>query len=141
MNWLAIFVDYGIIGILALLSILVVALSIERFLFFKQIDPAQYVSRNVLELALAKNLHIIGTIAGNTPYVGLLGTVLGIMLTFYNISTSSHMETETIMLGLSLALKATAIGLIVAIISVALYNQLTRQAKNLLLQWDIHHER
>ena len=71
-------------------------------------------------------MHLIGTIAGNTPYVGLLGTVLGIMMTFHTISTSSHMETEAIMVGLSLALKATAIGLVVAIIAVALYNLLVR---------------
>ena len=86
-------------------------------------------------------MHLIGTIAGNTPYVGLLGTVLGIMMTFHTISTSSHMETEAIMVGLSLALKATAIGLVVAIIAVALYNLLVRKTKDILLQWDIRHER
>ena len=141
MNWLATLVDYGIIGILLLLSILVVTLATERFLFFRRLDPAQYTSRNVLELHLSRNMHLIGTIAGNTPYVGLLGTVLGIMMTFHTISTSSHMETEAIMVGLSLALKATAIGLVVAIIAVALYNLLVRKTKDILLQWDIRHER
>ena len=141
MNWLATLVDYGIIGILLLLSILVVTLATERFLFFRRLDPAQYTSRNVLELHLSRNMHLIGTIAGNTPYVGLLDTVLGIMMTFHTISTSSHMETEAIMVGLSLALKATAIGLVVAIIAVALYNLLVRKAKDILLQWDIRHER
>ena len=51
------------------------------------------------------------------------------------------METEAIMVGLSLALKATAIGLVVAIIAVALYNLLVRKAKDILLQWDIRQER
>lgn len=41
------------------------------------------------------------------------------------------------MVGLSLALKATAIGLVVAIIAVALYNLLVRKEKDILLQWDI----
>ena len=63
------------------------------------------------------------------------------MMTFHTISTSSHMETEAIMVGLSLALKATAIGLVVAIIAVALYNLLVRKTKDILLQWDIRHER
>ena len=67
MNWLATLVDYGIIGILLLLSILVVTLATERFLFFRRLDPAQYTSRNVLELRLLRNMHLIGTIAGNTP--------------------------------------------------------------------------
>nr|MBP7322889.1 MotA/TolQ/ExbB proton channel family protein [Deltaproteobacteria bacterium] len=46
-----------------------------------------------------------------------------------------------IMVGLALALKATAVGLVVAIPSVVLYNVLLRKAKVLLLQWEIDHGR
>ena len=141
MNWIVNLVDFGVVGVLLLLSVLVVALSIERRIFFKHVDVATYSSRNQLELQLAKNMQIIGTVAGNAPYIGLLGTVLGIMLTFHHISQSSNMETLAVMAGLSLALKATAIGLVVAIVSVVLYNLLARQAKDILLQWEIHHER
>ena len=141
MNWLVSLIDYGIVGVLVVLSILVVTMATERILFFRHIDLNDYPSRHLLELHLSKNMSVIGTVAGNTPYVGLLGTVLGIMMTFHAIGTSANMETGTIMTGLALALKATAIGLAVAILSVALYNLLVRRAKNILLQWDIHHER
>jgi biopolymer transport protein ExbB len=73
-------------------------------------------------------------------YVGLLGTVLGIMLTFYNLGLDTSIDTGKIMIGLALALKATAAGLIVALISVVLYNALLRKAKVLILEWEIAHE-
>ncbi|MDD2583282.1 MAG: MotA/TolQ/ExbB proton channel family protein, partial [Desulfuromonadaceae bacterium] len=68
---------------------------------------------------------------------GLLGTVLGIMLTFYNIGQDAAMDTGKIMTGLALALKATAVGLVVALIAVVLYNALLRKVKVLMLQWEI----
>ncbi|NLC24797.1 TonB-system energizer ExbB [Oxalobacter vibrioformis] len=140
MEWLADLIDYGVIGVLFLLSLVVVALAVERYLFYRRVDPVAYASRNRLELQLAKNIHFIGTVASNAPYIGLLGTVLGIMLTFYNIGATSSIETSIIMLGLALALKATAIGLVVAIVAVVLYNFLARKARNILLEWDISHE-
>ena len=74
-------------------------------------------------------LHIIATIGSNAPYIGLLGTVLGIMLTFYTIGKEGLIDTSKIMTGLALALKATAIGLVVAIPSITFYNFLLRQVK------------
>ena len=90
---------------------------------------------------MTKKLHLIATIGSNAPYIGLLGTVLGIMLTFYTMGREGVMDTEHIMVGLALALKATAVGLVVAIPSVVLYNVLLRKAKVLLLQWEIDHGR
>ena len=140
MNWLVDLIDYGVVGVLLILSIVVVALSIERFLFFKGVAMEAYTSRNKLEYDLSRHLHIIGTIAGNVPYVGLLGTVLGIMVTFYQIGMTGSMDSPTVMVGLALALKATAIGLTIAIVAVMLYNMLVRRAKNILLLWDAAHE-
>jgi len=77
-------------------------------------------------------LVIIGTIAANAPYIGLLGTVLGIMLTFQTMGTSGTMAVSTIMIGLSLALKATAAGLLVAIPCVVMNNVLRRRANELV---------
>lgn len=141
MNWLVDLIDYGVVGVLLILSIVVVALSIERFLFFKGVAMEAYTSRNRLEYDLSRHLHIIGTIAGNVPYVGLLGTVLGIMVTFYQIGMTGSMDSRTVMVGLALALKATAIGLTIAIVAVMLYNMLVRRAKNILLLWDAAHEK
>jgi biopolymer transport protein ExbB len=69
--------------------------------------------------------------------VGLLGTVLGIMLTFYTMGREGFMDTNKIMVGLALALKATAVGLLVAIPSIVLYNVLLRKVKVLIAQWEI----
>lgn len=81
---------------------------------------------------------MIASIASNAPYLGLLGTVLGIMLTFYQIGLDAGaMDTGKIMTGLALALKATAVGLVVALVAVALYNALLRKAKVLSLRWEI----
>jgi biopolymer transport protein ExbB len=130
--------DYGVLGLLLLLSIIALALALDRFLIYRKTRVEEYSDRRSLELHLTKKLHLIATIGSNAPYIGLLGTVTGIMLTFYNIGTSGFNTTQ-IMTGLALALKATALGLLVAIPAVTLYNLLLRRCKVLLFQWDISH--
>ncbi len=141
MEWLRAFIDYGIIGLLIFLSIIAFGIAIERFYFFRNIKLDAYPDRQSLELEITKKIHLIATIGSNAPYIGLLGTVLGIMLTFYMIGQEGFMDTGRIMVGLALALKATAIGLLVAIPSVSLYNFLLRRVKVLLMSWEIEHER
>ncbi len=118
-------VDYGVISLLIVMSLVAVWLFIERIIFFRRIDIKSYKSKKHLDIALTKNLTIIGTIASNSPYIGLLGTVLAIMLTFINMG-NGDIEATKIMSSLALALKATAIGLVVAIISMVFYNILSR---------------
>ena len=77
---------------------------------------------------MTKHLTIIGTIASNSPYIGLLGTVLAIMLTFMTMG-NGDIEASKIMSSLALALKATAVGLVVAIVSQVFYNILGRFAE------------
>jgi biopolymer transport protein ExbB len=141
MEWLKAVVDYGIIGFLIFLSIIAIGVAIERFYFFKHINLDAYQDQKSLELELTKKIHLIATIGSNAPYIGLLGTVLGIMLTFYMIGQEGFMDTGKIMVGLALALKATAIGLLVAIPAVSLYNFLLRKVKVLQMSWEIEHER
>jgi biopolymer transport protein ExbB len=141
MEWLKTAIDYGIIWLLLLLSIVAVACAIERWLLFKKICLADYTDKKSLELELTKKLHLIATIGSNAPYLGLLGTVLGIMLTFYSMGNDGFMDTGKIMTGLALALKATAVGLLVAIPAVTLYNLLLRRVKVLMLRWEIMHGR
>ena len=59
------------------------------------------------------------------------------MLTFYNMGLDATADASKIMIGLALALKATAVGLVVALVSVVSYNALLRKAKVLLMQWEI----
>lgn len=141
MEWLKDAIDYGIIGFLTLLSFIAVAIAVERHLVFRNIRPADFRDKKSLELELTKKLHIIATIGSNAPYIGLLGTVLGIMLTFYTIGKDGLMDTNNIMAGLALALKATAVGLLVAIPSVVLYNFLLRKVKVIVMRWEIESSR
>jgi biopolymer transport protein ExbB len=139
MNALQNVVDYGIIGLLLALSLWTVAVAVERWLFYRRVDLAQYPNSLGLEMALTKHLVIIGTVAANAPYIGLLGTVLGIMLTFHTMGTSGTMAVNAIMIGLSLALKATAVGLLVAIPCVVMNNVLRRKVAELLALHKEHH--
>ncbi|MEP6957707.1 MAG: TonB-system energizer ExbB [Nitrospirota bacterium] len=139
MNALQNLVDYGIIGLLLVLSIWTMAVAVERWLFYRRVDLTQYPSNQGLEMALTKHLVIIGTVAANAPYIGLLGTVLGIMLTFHTMGTSGTMAVNSIMIGLSLALKATAVGLLVAIPCVVMNNVLRRKVAELLVLHKARH--
>jgi biopolymer transport protein ExbB len=133
------FVDYGVIGLLIVLSLWTLAVAVERWLYYRQVNPKQFNDIQVMEMALTKRLVIIGTVAANAPYIGLLGTVLGIMLTFHTMGTSGTMAVGTIMIGLSLALKATAVGLLVAIPCVVLNNVLRRKVSELLSLYKVQH--
>lgn len=137
MEWLKEAVDYGIIGLLVVMSFIAVGIAVERFLIYKNIRAEEFTDKKTLELTLTNKLHIIATIGSNAPYIGLLGTVLGIMLTFHTMGREGFMDTAKIMVGLALALKATAIGLLVAIPSVVLYNFLLRKAKVIITRWEI----
>jgi biopolymer transport protein ExbB len=141
MEWLKDAVDYGIIAFLGLMSIVAVAVAIERYLVYKHIRIEDFPDKKSLELEITKKIHIIATIGSNAPYVVLLGTVLGIMLTFYTMGKEGFMDTGKIMVGLSLALKATAVGLLVAIPLIVMYNFLLRKVKVLMMQWEIYHGR
>jgi biopolymer transport protein ExbB len=136
-EWLHAVIDYGIIGILIVMSIAAIAVAIERAWCFRKIRFDSYADKKELELYLTRRLHLIATVGSNAPYVGLLGTVLGIMLTFASIGRHGITDPGHIMSGLALALKATAIGLLVAIPAVVLYNLLLRSAKELMLKWEI----
>ena len=141
MEWLKAAIDYGIVGFLIILSMGAVGIAFERRLYFRKVLVKEFNNRRELELALTKKLHLIAIVASNAPYIGLLGTVLGIMLTFTTMGQDGMMDSSKIMTGLALALKATAVGLLVAIPAVTLYNLLLRNAKELLMKWDIHNGR
>jgi biopolymer transport protein ExbB len=132
-------IDYGVIGLLLALSVWAVAIAVERWLFYRRVDIAQFSNQHLCEIALTKHLVIIGTIAANAPYIGLLGTVLGIMLTFHTMGTAGTMAVSTIMIGLSLALKATAAGLLVAIPCVVMNNVLRRRVSELVTVYKSRH--
>ncbi|TDQ59602.1 outer membrane transport energization protein ExbB [Mesocricetibacter intestinalis] len=129
-------IDYIILGLLLLMSFIMVWFVIERFLFFKKVKVSAYSNIHQLDIDLNRHLTIISTIGSNAPYVGLLGTVISILLTFYALGNSGgDIDASAIMLHLSLALKATAVGIIVAIPSMVFYNALSRKVEVNRLKW------
>lgn len=134
-------VEYGVMGILILMSIIALWAVFERFLFYRYIKLVLYENKTELEIDLSRNLTLIATIGSNAPYVGLLGTVFGIIMTFVQIGQLGMVDTANIMTGLALALQATAGGLLVAIPSIIFYNLLMRKSEVLIAQWEILQEK
>lgn len=83
-------------------------------------------------LLLDRNLAYLGTVGNNAPFVGLFGTVIGIIQAFNELSLNSTGGAATVMGGISEALVATAVGLLVAIPAVAAFNVFQRRIKALM---------
>ena len=130
-------VDWGILGALALMGFVALWAYFERLLFYRRIDLSRYRHREKLEIDLTDNINLISSVGSNAPYVGLLGTVLGIIITFYLLGQTRQMDAGSIMSSLSLALKATALGLVVAIPAMLFYNHVSRKIEVLLNRWEI----
>jgi len=129
--------DYGVMGILVLMSIVTLWLFIERMMFYKSVRIEDYDHRDSLEIDLTNNITVISTIGTNAPYVGLLGTVTGIMITFYTLGDAGAVDAKKIMMGLALALKATAMGLVVAMPAIVTYTMLLRKVEKILTKYDV----
>jgi biopolymer transport protein ExbB len=135
------FVDYGIIGLLGLMSFMALWFWIERLLFYRGVDVKNFETKEELKVALTNNINIISTFGSNAPYIGLLGTVFGIIITFYAMGQSNELDAKMIMTSLALALKATAMGLLVAIPAIVFYNHLARKIEVIIAKWDIEQKR
>lgn len=176
---------HGILYFMGLLSLVSVAIMVERFLFLKQIgntsvgmadqfrsliagsdiEKVESLSRETRSLegkalgygltfvknhgaagldeffssfkstekpSLEKNLNVLGTIASNAPYIGLLGTVMGIMKAFNDLAVAPGQGNEVVMAGIGHALVSTAIGLAVAIPAVVAFNLFQKKVGNVL---------
>ncbi|MDE4026483.1 TonB-system energizer ExbB [Glaesserella parasuis] len=130
------YIDYIILGLLGLMSVILFAKIIERVLFYKKVEVKDYETLQELEIDLTANLTTISTIGSNAPYIGLLGTVVGILLTFYELGHSGgDIDAASIMVHLSLALKATAVGILFAIPAMMFYNGFGRKVEENKLKW------
>ncbi|MEA1953317.1 MAG: TonB-system energizer ExbB [Campylobacterota bacterium] len=131
-------IDYGIIGLLIFLSFITFVFAIERILFYRGLKLSDYSNKTALELDISKRLATIASIGSNAPYIGLLGTVLAIIITFYIIGDQQDtINPGEVMKHLALALKATAAGLFVAIPATVIYNALLVKVDILLAKWEI----
>ncbi len=80
---------------------------------------------------LERRLLILGTLGNNAPFIGLFGTVLGVIKAFHDLATSGA-GPEVVMAGLSEALVATAVGLLVALPCVFAFNALQKRVRDLI---------
>lgn len=78
------------------------------------------------KLSMEKNLALLGTLGNNAPFIGLLGTVIGIVRSFRELQSSSGQVSAGLMAEIGEALVATAIGLLVALPAVAAFNLFQR---------------
>lgn len=85
------------------------------------------------KLSLESRISILGTLGSNAPFVGLFGTVLGIIHAFHSLASNTKGGPAVVMAGISEALVATALGLFVAIPAVAAYNYFVRYIKRIMV--------
>lgn len=127
MEFLKDYIDLIIFLILGIMAFIAFWCVVERMLFFRKINFKNYENQEQFDDAISENLTTIYIIHSNAPYIGLLGTVIGIMVTFYEMGLAGNIDVKSIIVGLSLALKATALGLLVAIPALMAYNALLRK--------------
>ncbi|EHH2666705.1 TonB-system energizer ExbB [Campylobacter jejuni] len=127
MEFLKDYIDLIIFLILGIMAFIAFWCVVERMLFFRKINFKNYENQEQFDDAISENLTTIYIIYSNAPYIGILGTVIGIMVTFYEMGLVGNIDVKSIVVGLSLALKATALGLLVAIPALMAYNALLRK--------------
>lgn len=79
-----------------------------------------------------RSLTFLATVGSNAPYIGLFGTVLGIMKSFNDLANATNAGQQTVMVGISAALIATAAGLMVAIPNILAFNYFQKQVKAII---------
>jgi biopolymer transport protein ExbB len=82
-------------------------------------------------LGLERNLSFLGTVGSNAPFIGLFGTVLGIIKAFHTLSGAESANFKVVMADISEALVATGVGLLVAIPAVVAYNVFQRRVRRI----------
>ena len=108
----------------------------------KSADEAMQGATVLQRMKLEKRLAFLGTVGNNAPFIGLFGTVIGVIQAFEALgresaasavaAAASGMAPQEVMAAIAEALVATAIGLAVAIPAVAMYNVFQRHAKSIL---------
>jgi len=102
-----------------------------RNIALEDLNQVLHTARLEVVMELRRGLWLVGTIGSLAPYIGLLGTVVGIMQAFHAITESGEAGFEVVSGGISEALIATAVGLLVAIIALALFNWLQTRVSNI----------
>ena len=89
--------------------------------------------RQLMNQELRKHLWILGTIGSSAPFIGLFGTVVGILRSFQDMARTGSGGFAVVAAGISESLVATAAGIVVAVIAVIAYNAFQTRWSNLVL--------
>jgi len=84
----------------------------------------------VAKLRMERRLAFLGTLGANAPFLGLLGTVIGIVRAFHELNNAAGRVTSGLMSEIGEALVATAVGIMVALPAIAAYNYFQRTIKS-----------
>lgn len=129
-----------VLYVLLVLSIVSVALIGERVLAYRRVLNDRVGLRAALRregeaglrVLLEHNLTFLASVGSNAPFIGLFGTVLGIIRAFHDLVGNVGGGADVVMAGISEALVATAVGIFVAIPALAAYNGFQRKVDQLL---------
>jgi biopolymer transport protein ExbB/TolQ len=108
----------------------------ERSLPRDEVAKLMEASQAEQKVNLSRYLNILGTLGNTAPFIGLLGTVLGIIKAFKDLAGSAGGGPEVVMVGIAEALIATAAGLAVAIPAVIMFNYYSDRVKNICVEMD-----
>ena len=103
----------------------------------KLISNAMEREITVETIKLERFISIVGSIGGTAVYIGLLGTVIGIMRAFNDIAKAGSGGMDVVTIGIAEALVCTAAGLLVAIPAVLSYNWFTRKIDNFVVDMEL----
>ena len=92
--------------------------------------------QQVVRLSMERNLAFLGTLGNNAPFIGLLGTVIGIVRALRELSHSKAQMSGALMAEIGEALVATAVGLLVALPAIGLFNLFQRTIRARLSRAD-----
>jgi biopolymer transport protein ExbB len=104
----------------------------------EDVDEQLQVVMTNQKLLLERNLNVLGTMAAIAPLVGLLGTVWGIMRAFHDMALVGSAAPSVVAAGIAEALVTTAIGLLVAVPALMLYNHFARRMNVMLIVAENH---
>jgi biopolymer transport protein ExbB len=128
-----------VLYLLLVLSVLSVTFIAERMWFYRQaranLAPLKALRDSegdaALRVHLERNLTFLASVGSNAPFIGLFGTVLGIIRAFADLAGNLDGGADVVMAGISEALVATAVGIFVAVPAVVAYNAFQRQVDKL----------
>lgn len=96
-----------------------------------RVNKAMHLATNRANIMIEKNLAFLATVGSTAPFIGLFGTVWGIMSSFQSIAASKNTTLAVVAPGIAEALLATALGLAAAIPAVIFYNRFVSEAEQI----------